>query len=51
MNIKVINAGNCMLCGRQIKIVAKRGDNKFPDIFFCPRCERLRVKKVRSDTE
>lgn len=45
MNIKVINAGNCMICGREIKIVAKRENNKFPNIFFCSRCEKQRVKK------
>ena len=43
MNIKVINAGNCMICGKEIKIVASRGNNKLPNIFFCPECE----KKVR----
>lgn len=45
MTIKVINAGNCMLCGQEIKIAISRGNNKFPDIFFCPECER-RVKKA-----
>ena len=45
MIIKVINAGNCMLCGREIKIAARRGNSKFPNIFFCPKCER-RVKKA-----
>ena len=45
MDIRVINAGNCMMCGREIKIVTKRGNNKFPNIFFCPRCERQIVKK------
>lgn len=45
MKIKVINAGNCMLCGKEIKIVTKQGNNKFPNIFFCPRCEKRRQKK------
>lgn len=47
MNIKVINVGNCMLCGREIKIAVSRGNNKFPNIFFCSECER-RVKKEKS---
>lgn len=54
MKFKVINAGNCMLCGRKIKIVAKRDSNKFPSVFFCSRCERRRVNKdkaERSDKE
>lgn len=51
MNIKVINAGSCMLCGQEIKIVTKRGNNKFPNIFFCPRCEKRRIKKDKLQTE
>lgn len=47
MIIKVINAGNCILCGREIKITVRRGNNKFPDIFFCPECEQ-KVKKAES---
>lgn len=50
MNIKIINAGNCMLCGREIKIVTKR-DTKFPNVFFCPRCEKQRIKKDKSQAE
>ena len=43
--IKVINAGNCMLCGRKITIDTCKGGNKLPNIFFCPKCEKQRVKK------
>ena len=50
MTIKVINAGNCMLCGQKIKIVVRRKNSKFPNIFFCPECER-RIKKGKPDTE
>lgn len=50
MNIRVINAGNCMLCGREIEIT-KRGNNKFPNIFFCPRCEKRRLKKGKPQAE
>lgn len=45
MEIKVINVGNCMMCGREIKMVPNKVYNKLPNIFFCPRCERQRVKK------
>lgn len=51
VNIKVINAGNCMLCGREIKMIERRGNNKFPDIFFCPECEKRRVKKDKPQAE
>ena len=48
MTIKVINAGNCIVCGREIKIVTKKDNNKkFPNILFCPRCEKQRLKKAR----
>lgn len=43
MDIKIINAGNCVLCGRKIKVTKQR-NNKLPNIFFCPRCER-RINK------
>ena len=46
MNIKIINAGNCILCGREIKIVTNKKSDKFPKIFFCPRCEH-RVNKEK----
>lgn len=48
-NIKVINAGKCMMCGREICIVTKRSNNKFPNIFFCPRCERKAKKAKLTD--
>jgi hypothetical protein len=52
MTIKVINAGNCMLCGREIKIIPRRGNNKFPNIFFCPICERIAKKgKPQAESE
>ena len=49
MNIKVINVGNCLICGREIKIVTKRESNKLPNIFFCPRCEH--EQRVRCEHE
>jgi uncharacterized protein YlaI len=29
-----------MICGKEIKIVTKRKNNKFPNIFFCKECEQ-----------
>lgn len=40
MNIKVINAGNCMICGNPIKLAVPRGYSEFPNIFFCRECEQ-----------
>lgn len=40
--IKVVNAGKCMMCGREIKIAIGRGSGKFPNIFFCSQCEKLK---------
>jgi len=48
LNIQVINAGNCMRCGREIEIVTKRSINKFPDIFFCPKCaKKMKIKNTK----
>lgn len=51
MYFKIINAGNCVICGREIKIDTKRDNNKLPNIFFCPKCERQRVKKGKPRAE
>lgn len=51
MNIKVINAGNCIICGREIKIDTKKENDKFPNIFFCSRCEERRVRKDKAQPE
>lgn len=51
MNIKVINAGNCIICGREIKIDTKKENDKFPNIFFCSRCEERRVMKDKAQPE
>lgn len=52
MNIKIINAGNCILCGREIKIVTNKKSDKFPKIFFCPRCEhRVNKEKRKAESE
>ena len=48
--ITIVNAGNCVLCGREIKIVTNRGKKEYPNIFFCPRCER-RVNKEKRKAE
>ena len=51
MNIKVINAGNCMICGKPINPVVSRDNGKLPDIFFCPRCAKQIVKKGKPQIE
>lgn len=43
MNIKIINAGNCIRCGREIKMVTNKENYNLPNIFFCPRCEKKRI--------
>ncbi len=42
MEIKVVNAGKCMICGKPIKLVIPRGydNSKLPNIFFCRECEQ-----------
>ena len=39
--VKVINVGNCMMCGNPIRIIPRRGNGITPNIFFCSNCERL----------
>ena len=51
INIKVINAGNCMICGREIKIVTNKKNKKYPNILFCPRCDERRLKKQKESEE
>lgn len=43
MNIKVINAGNCMICGREIKIAT--------NIFFCYKCKKQIANKDKPQAE
>lgn len=42
--IKVVNAGKCMMCGREMKVAIGRGMGKFPNIFFCSQCDEKRRK-------
>lgn len=42
--IKVVNAGKCMICGREIKVAIGRGSGKFPNVFFCEKCDAERIK-------
>lgn len=52
MEIKVITAGKCMICGKPIKLVVPRGYNKLPDIFFCRKCEpELEYDEKRPESE
>ena len=46
MKLKVINAGNCMICGKPIELVDTDSE-KLPDIFFCSECAK-KIKKERS---
>lgn len=50
MYIKVINAGNCVICGRKIKIVTKKKNDIFPNIIFCPRCEK-RIEREHTGSQ
>jgi len=38
LKIEVVNAGNCMICGKPIKLAVPIDYNKLPDIFFCRKC-------------
>lgn len=49
MKTKIVNAGNCIMCGEEIKIVAKRGGAKSPNIFLCDECKRKVIKNVRKE--
>ena len=39
IEIEVVNAGNCMICSKPIKLAVTRGYSKLPNIFFCRECE------------
>ena len=43
---EIVNAGNCMICGKPIKIVPVRGNCRFTNIFFCSECKK-ELKNVR----
>ena len=45
LNIKVINAGKCMMCGKPIKLVAPGGYSKLPNILFCEECDKKRQEQ------
>ena len=40
MNIKVINAGKCIICGKPIELEDTKDTDKLPNIFFCRECEQ-----------
>lgn len=42
--IKVVNAGNCMMCGKPIEVDESEA---FPNIFFCKECSENVKKKVQ----
>lgn len=45
IDIKVVNAGNCIICGREIKIVTRKEHYNFPNILFCQKCDEQRLKR------
>ena len=47
--IKVVNAGKCMMCGREMKVAIGRGSGKFPNVFFCEKCEKRIEREEVSD--
>ena len=47
MKIKLINAGNCMICGDPINLTVSKDNDKLPNIFFCPRCTKRIEKKSK----
>ena len=50
--VKVINVGNCMMCGNPIRIIPRRGNGITPNIFFCSKCERqMMFKQAESEEE
>jgi len=50
MNIKVIVAGKCVLCGKPIELEDAKDTDKLPNIFFCQECEK-KVNKNKSKAE
>jgi hypothetical protein len=52
MEIEVVNAGNCMICGKPIKLEVPEDSNKLPNIFFCKECEpKLEYDLKRPESE
>lgn len=52
MKIEVVNAGNCMACGKPIKLVVPIGYNKLLNVFFCRECEsKLEYEQKKAETE
>lgn len=41
LKIEVVTAGNCMMCGKEIKVKVLKGTNinEIPNIFFCEECQ------------
>jgi len=49
LNIKVVNAGKCMMCGKPIKLVVHRGYRKLPNILFCEECDQKRQEQENKE--
>ena len=47
MKVKVVNAGNCIICGKPIKLVVPKDRDKISNVCFCRKCEP-ELKYVRN---
>lgn len=43
--LEVVNAGNCMICGRPLALTPARGSGKLQNIFFCKDCFKIVMKE------
>lgn len=48
MKLKIIHAGNCMMCGKQIELEDTKDSDKLLDVFFCAECAK---KEMRNKNE
>lgn len=54
MEIKVVDAGNCMICGKPIKLAVPIRHSKLPTIYFCKECQpelKYDLKRPESEDE
>jgi len=52
MKFKVVNAGKCMICGKQIKVVVPIDNDRLPTIYLCRKHEpRLEYDQKRPESE
>lgn len=52
MKIEVVNAGNCIICGKPIKLAVPIGYSKLSNICFCKKCgPKLKYDRKRPESE